>query len=130
MEKWGVLAQLLKNVNRFIYGCDIAFNIKIGFSFQLPHQGLGVVIGPKTIIGDDVMIFQHVTLGSTVNGKQYSAPIIANNVMIGAGASILGNVKIGNNVRIGANAVVLNDVPDNCNAVGAPARFKLMEDSE
>lgn len=91
---------------------------------RLPHQGLGVVIGPAVVIGDNVTIFQNVTLGAKVNGEEYSAPIIGNNVVIGAGSCILGDVKVGNNVKIGANSVVLTDIPDNCLAVGAPAQIK------
>ena len=121
-------AQILKNVNRIIYSCDIAFNISIGSNLKLPHQGLGVVIGPEVVIGNNVTIFQNVTLGAKANGEKYSAPIIGDNVMIGAGACILGNVRVGNNVKIVANSVVLMDIPDNCMAVGAPAQIKKMED--
>lgn len=127
LRKWGV-AQILKNVNRIIYSCDIAFNISIGSNLKLPHQGLGVVIGPEVVIGNNVTIFQNITLGAKANGEKYSAPIIGDNVMIGAGACILGNVRVGNNVKIGANSVVLTDIPDNCMAVGAPAQIKKMED--
>ena len=93
----------------------------------MPHQGLGCVIGPNVVIGDNVAILQNVTLGAKGNGT-YNPPTIGNGVMIGAGAAILGDVKIGNNVRIGANSVVLSDVPDNCIAVGAPARIKCLEE--
>lgn len=121
-------AQLFKNINRFIFCCDIAYDIQLGYGLHLPHQGLGVVIGPETVIGDNVTIFQHVTLGAKVNGKGYSAPTIGNNVVIGAGACILGDVHIGNNVYIGANAIVLKDVPDNCMAIGVPAQIRMMEE--
>ena len=76
------------------------------------------------MIGDNVTIFQNVRLGVKVNGEEYSAPIIGNNVVIGAGSCILGDVKVGNNVKIGANSVVLTDIPDNCLAVGVPAQIK------
>lgn len=118
------VAQLLKNINRVFYSCDIAFNITLGNNLRLPHQGLGVVIGPAVVIGDNVTIFQNVTLGAKVNGEEYLAPIIGNNVVIGAGSCILGDVKVGNNVKIGANSVVLTGIPDNCLAVGAPAQIK------
>jgi serine O-acetyltransferase len=87
-----------------------------------------VVIGPKVVIGDNVTIHQNVTLGAKSNGESYVSPTIGNNVMIGAGAVILGNVNIGNNVWIGANAVVLSDVPDYCTVVGIPA--KIVEKKE
>lgn len=121
-------AQLLKNINRVIYSCDIAFNIQIGHGLKLPHQGLGIVIGPQVVIGDNVTIFQNVTLGQKANGNKYSAPIIGDNVLIGAGSCVLGNVRIGNNVKVGANSVVLTDIPDNCLAIGAPAQIKKMEE--
>lgn len=120
----GVLPQLVKNINRVIFGCDVSYNILLGNNLKLPHQGLGVVIGPKVVIGDGVTIYQNVTLGAKANGKEYTAPVIGDNVVIGAGACILGNVRIGNNVRVGANAVVLSDVPDDCIAVGAPTIIK------
>lgn len=123
-QKTGGIAQLLKNINRVIYGCDISFKISIGNNLKLPHQGLGVVIGPNVVIGDSVTIFQNVTLGAKANGEKYKAPIIGDNVMSGAGACILGSIKVGNNVKIGANSVVLTDIPDNCVAVGALAQIK------
>jgi serine O-acetyltransferase len=70
-----------------------------------------------------VTIYQNVTLGAKSNGGGYASPTIGDNVMIGAGVAILGNVNIGNNVLIGANAVVVSDVPDNCTVVGIPAKI-------
>lgn len=88
------------------------------------HQGLGIVIHPNAIIGEYNVIRQHVSIGTNAkSGEGSLAPVIGNHVMIGAGACILGNITIGNNVTIGANAVVLDDVPDNCIAVGVPARI-------
>lgn len=82
-----------------------------------------MVIHPNAIIGENVVIRQHVSIGTNAKpGQGGLAPKIGNNVMIGAGACILGNITIGDNVSIGANAVVLCDVPDNCIAVGVPAR--------
>ena len=85
---------------------------------------MGVVIGETTIIGDDVKMFHGVTLGGTGNQKGKRHPTIGNNVEIGAGAKVLGDITIGNNVRIGANAVVLKDVPKDHIAVGVPAKIK------
>ena len=106
-----------------IYGCDISYKITLGEGLKLPHQGNGVIIGPNTVIGNNVTIYQHVTLGAKANGETYAAPTIGNNVMLGAGCAILGNVTIGNNCLIGANAVVTEDVPDNCTVVGIPGRI-------
>ena len=85
-------------------------------------HGVGVVIGETAIIGNDVIIYQQVTLGgvSTSQGKRH--PTIGDNVVIGAGTKVLGNITIGNNVKIGANSVVIKNVPDNATAVGIPAR--------
>lgn len=127
LKNRGVLPQLVKNINRVFFECDVSFDISLGNNLKLPHQGLGVVIGPKVVIGNNVTIYQNVTLGAKVNGQEYTAPVIGENVIIGAGACVLGNVKIGNNVRVGANAVVLSDVPDDCLAVGVPAINKRME---
>lgn len=110
----GGVAQFLKNVNRLIFSCDISFDSLIGNNLKLPHQGLGVIIGPKIKIGNNVKIYPNVTLGAKLNNEKYSYPIIGDNVIIGTGARILGNVRIGNNVKIGANSVVLTDIPDNC----------------
>jgi serine O-acetyltransferase len=93
----------------------------IGRRLFIDH-GTGVVIGETTIIGDDCTIYQGVTLGGTGKDKGKRHPTLGNNVMVGAGAKVLGPIKIGNNVRIAAGAVVLNDIPDGCTAVGVPAR--------
>lgn len=122
------VAQFLKNVNRLIFSCDISFDSSIGNNLKLPHQGLRVIIGPKIKIGNNVKIYPNVTLGAKLNNEKYSYPIIGDNVIIGTGARILGNVRIGNNVKIGANSVVLTDIPDNCLAVGVPARIIRKEE--
>lgn len=119
---WGGTAQLLKNINRMVFSCDISYKVRIGKNLRLLHQGLGVVIGPGVVIGDNVLIAQNVTLGGKQNGKGYDVPVIGDNVMIGAGAKILGGVHIGSNVQIGANAVVLTDIPNNVMAAGIPAK--------
>ena len=120
--KFGGVSQLLKNLNRMIFACDISWRVKIGDNFQLPHQGLGVVIGPGVEIGDNVLIYQNVTLGGKNNYGEYVTPKIGNNVMIGAGTKILGNVHVGDNVIIGANSVVLSDVQDGYVVAGIPAK--------
>lgn len=93
----------------------------IGRRLFIDH-GTGVVIGETTEIGDDCTIYQGVTLGGTGKDKGKRHPTLGNNVMVGSGAKVLGPIKIGNNVRIAAGAVVLTDIPDNCTAVGIPAK--------
>ena len=102
-------------------GIDIHPGATIGRYFFIDH-GTGVVIGETTEIGDDCTIYQGVTLGGTGKDTGKRHPTLGNNVMVGAGAKVLGPIKIGNNVRIAAGAVVLTDIPDNCTAVGIPAR--------
>ncbi|MDD3833736.1 MAG: serine O-acetyltransferase [Oscillospiraceae bacterium] len=94
----------------------------IGRRLFIDH-GTGVVIGETTIIGDDCTIYQGVTLGGTGKDKGKRHPTLGNNVMVGAGAKVLGPITIGNDVRIAAGAVVLNNIPDGCTAVGVPARI-------
>ena len=94
----------------------------IGKRFFIDH-GTGVVIGETTVIGDDVTIYQGVTLGGTGKDKGKRHPTLGNNVMVGSGAKVLGPFKVGNNVKIAANAVVLETIPDNCTAVGVPAHI-------
>lgn len=94
----------------------------IGRRLFIDH-GTGVVIGETTIIGDDCTLYQGVTLGGTGKDKGKRHPTLGNHVMVGAGAKVLGPIEIGNNVRIAAGAVVLDKIPDNCTAVGVPARI-------
>ena len=95
---------------------------KIGNNFFIDH-GAGVVIGETAIIGDNVLIYHGVTLGGVSSAKTKRHPTIGNNVVIGAGAKVLGDILIGDNVKIGANAVVLNDVDNNNTVVGVPAKM-------
>lgn len=116
------LARLLSQVARFFTGIEIHPGAKIGKRFFIDH-GLGVVIGETAIVGDDVLLYQGSTLGGTgiIKGKRH--PTIGNNVVIGAGAKVLGNIVIGDNSYIGANAVVVKDVPSNSTVVGVPGRI-------
>lgn len=111
------LAKLIAKWSRFLTGVEIHPAAKIGKNLFIDH-GHGVVIGETAEIGDDCTIYQNVTLGGT--GKEHNKrhPTLKNNVVIGAGAKVLGNITIGNNVKIGANSVVLKDVPDDCTVVG------------
>lgn len=102
-------------------GVEIHPAVKIGKRFFIDH-GTGVVIGETAVIGDDVTIYQGVTLGGTGKDTGKRHPTIGNNVMIGAGAKVLGPLAIGDNSRIAAGAVVLSDIPSNSTAVGVPAK--------
>ena len=102
-------------------GIEIHPGAQIGKGLFIDH-GMGVVIGETTIIGDNCLIYQGATLGGTGKDKGKRHPTLGNNVLVGAGAKVLGPFKVGNNVKIAANAVVLNEIPDNCTAVGVPAR--------
>ena len=108
-------------------GADIHPAAEIGDYFFVDHA-TGIVIGETTIIGDHVIIYQGVTLGGVSTSKGKRHPTIGNHVVIGANASVLGNITIGNNVRIGAGSVVVkDDVPDNCTVVGVPGRVVKRE---
>ncbi len=102
-------------------GIEIHPAAKIGRRFFIDH-GTGVVIGETAVIGDDVTIYQGVTLGGTGHHTGKRHPTIGNNVLIGAGAKVLGPFKVGDNTNIAAGAVVLNEIPPNSTAVGVPAR--------
>ena len=109
-------------LTRIITGIEIHPKAQIGERLFIDH-GEGVVIGETTIIGNDVLIYQQVTLGGTGSEHGKRHPTIGNNVIIGAGAKVLGNITIGDNVRIGAGSVVIDNVPDNCTVVGIPGRI-------
>lgn len=111
----------------FVTGSNaISARSQIGEGTKFYHRGLGCVVHAKTVIGKNCIIFQNVTIGSKwPNGVcEGDAPIIGNDVFIGAGAVLLGNIRIGDKAIIGANAVVTNDIPDGTVAVGIPARIK------
>jgi len=115
-------ARWLSQMTRWMTGIEIHPGAKIGKRFFIDH-GMGVVIGETSIIGDDVLLYQGVTLGGTGLEKGKRHPTIGNNVVIGTGAKILGNITIGDNSYIGANAVVIKDVPSNSTVVGVPGRI-------
>lgn len=115
------IARMISGITRIITAVDIHPGAKIGRRVFFDHA-TGIVIGETTIIGNDVLIYQGVTLGgvSTAKGKRH--PNIEDGVVIGGGAKVLGNITIGENSKIGANSVVVKDIPANCTAVGIPAR--------
>ncbi len=118
------IARLISHISRFLTGIEIHPGAKIGRRFFIDH-GMGVVIGETTEIGDNVLIYQGVVLGGVSLSKGKRHPTVGNNVVIGAGAIVLGNIKIGDNARIGAGSVVLKDVPEGATVVGVPARVSL-----
>ena len=117
-----LLARLLSQVARFLTGIEIHPGATIGKRLFIDH-GMGVVIGETTIIGDDCVLYQGVTLGGVGTGehKVKRHPTLLNNVMVSAGAKVIGDVTVSNNSIVGAQTVVLKDVPDNCTVVGVPA---------
>lgn len=121
-KKLYFLARSVSQLARFITGIEIHPGAKIGKGLLIDH-GSGVVIGETAEIGDNCLIYQGVTLGGTGKecGKRH--PTLGNNVMVGAGARVLGPFTVGDNAKIAANAVVLNEVPPNATAVGVPARI-------
>lgn len=116
-----IVPRFLSHLGRFLTGIEIHPGATIGANVFIDH-GMGVVIGETAIVGDFCLIYQNVTLGGT--GKQLGKrhPTLGENVVVGAGAKVLGNISIGNNVRVGAGAVVLQDVPNDCTVVGVPGR--------
>lgn len=114
-------ARLISQTSRFLTGIEIHPGAKIGCGLFIDH-GTAVVIGETAEIGENCTIYQGVTLGGTGKGTGKRHPTLGNNVMVGAGAKVLGPFKIGNNTKIASNAVVLEAIPDNSTAVGIPAR--------
>jgi len=128
-----MLARLWSQNNRFWTGIEIHPGAVLGEGLFIDH-GAGIVIGETTVIGKNCVIYQGSTLGGTGKETGKRHPTLGDNVMVGCGARVLGPITIGNNVKIAANAVVLKDLPDNCTAVGVPARVvrqdgvKLVQD--
>jgi serine O-acetyltransferase len=120
-----ILPRFVSQISRFLTGIEIHPGAKIGRRFFIDH-GMGVVIGETAEIGDDVLIYQGVTLGGTGNEQGKRHPTIGHNVVIGTGAKVLGSIQIGNNVKIGAGSVVVRPVPDNSTVVGIPGRIVRM----
>lgn len=121
-----VIPRLTSHLSRFLTGIEIHPGAQIGRRFFIDH-GMGVVIGETTIIGDDVTLFQGVSLGGTGKEKGKRHPTIGNNVVIAAGAKVLGNITLGDNVKVGAGAVVLSSVPHDCTVVGVPGRIVVRD---
>jgi len=116
-----LLARLVAQAARWVTGVEIHPGATIGRGFFIDH-GMGVVIGETTEIGDYVTLFQGVTLGGTGKEKEKRHPTLGNHVVVGSGAKVLGNIRIGDFVKIGANSVVLRSVPSNSTVIGIPGR--------
>ena len=123
LRKWRVpfLPRVLSQLGKWITGIEIHPGARIGKGLFIDH-GMGVVIGETSVIGDNVTLFQGVTLGGTGKEKGKRHPTLGNNVVVGAGAKILGSIHVGNDVQVGANAVVIRNVPDDSTVVGIPGR--------
>jgi len=117
-----LVGRLLAQFSRWITGVEIHPGAIIGHGFFIDH-GMGVVIGETTEIGDFVTLFQGVTLGGTGKEKGKRHPTLGNHVVVGSGAKVLGNIRIGDFVKVGANSVVLRSVPSNSTVIGIPGRI-------
>ena len=122
---WFWLARFVSHLARWLTGIEIHPGARIGRRFFIDH-GMGVVIGETAVIGDDCTLYHGVTLGGTTWKKVKRHPTLGNNVVVGAGAKVLGPIEVGDYARIGSNAVVVKDVPDHVTVVGIPGR--ILED--
>lgn len=124
-----VLPRLLSHLNRFLTGIEIHPGAKIGEGFFIDH-GMAVVIGETTEIGNNVVLYQGVTLGGTSLRREKRHPTLGNNVVVGAGARLIGAITIGDNVKIGTGSVVIKSVPHNATVVGVPGRVVEVRDPD
>ena len=125
--KLKLIARIFSHLGRILTGIEIHPGAQIGRRFFIDH-GMGVVIGETAIIGDDCTLYHGVTLGGTTWKKGKRHPTLRDNVVIGAGAKVLGPITLGNNSKVGSNAVVVTDIPNDSTAVGIPA--KIIESGE
>ena len=122
-----VTARLISTVSRLLTGIEIHPGAQIGKRFFIDH-GLGVVIGETAVIGDDVLLYQGVTLGGTGKDRGKRHPTLGNRVVVGTGAAVLGDIRLGDDVRVGAGSVVVHSVPDGATVVGIPGRIVRTRD--
>ncbi|MBB6455209.1 serine O-acetyltransferase [Salirhabdus euzebyi] len=120
------IARVISQISRFFTGIEIHPGAKIGRRFFIDH-GMGVVIGETCEIGDNVTLFQGVTLGGTGKEKGKRHPTVKNNALIATGAKVLGSITIGENSKVGAGSVVLHDIPDNSTVVGIPGKVVIQD---
>lgn len=137
LKKIPIIPKILMSVNRIIFSCDIPYTADIHTTVKFGHNGLGTVIHPKAVIGKNTLVMQQVIVGGNMGknrmskGEKITYPVIGKNVLIGAGAKILGPITIGDNAQIGAGSVVLNNVPKNGVVVGVPAKvIKILSETE
>src|SRR6201984_401462 len=119
-----LLARWLSEIARWLTGIEIHPGAEIGHRLFIDH-GMGVVIGETSVVGDDVTLYQGVTLGGTGKDKGKRHPTLGNGVVVGTGAKVLGNITVGDNCRVGAGSVVLRSIPDNSTIVGVPGHIVL-----
>ncbi|CAL5975700.1 Serine_acetyltransferase [Hexamita inflata] len=125
-----IIPRLISQVSRFLTGIEIHPGAQIGQCLFIDH-GMGVVIGQTAIIGDYCLLYQGVTLGGTGNEVGKRHPTLGNNVVVGSGAKVLGNIQLGDNVKVGAGSVVLKSIPADCTVVGVPAKIvKQKQDNQ
>jgi serine O-acetyltransferase len=120
-QGWFTLARVISQFSRTLTGIEIHPGATIGRRFFIDH-GMGIVIGETSEIGNDVLMYQNVTLGGTGKEAGKRHPTIGNDVVIGTGAKILGNIRVGDHVKVGAGSVVVRSVPDHSTVVGVPGR--------
>jgi serine O-acetyltransferase len=120
-RKWYVVARFISQFARFLTGIEIHPGARIGERLFIDH-GLGVVIGETAEVGDDVLLYQGVTLGGTGNRGGKRHPTVGHRVVVGTGASILGNIRLGDDAKVGAGSVVVHSVPEGATVVGIPGR--------
>ncbi|CAL6063356.1 Serine_acetyltransferase [Hexamita inflata] len=123
-----IVPRLISQISRFLTGIEIHPGAQIGQCLFIDH-GMGVVIGQTAIIGDYCLLYQGVTLGGTGNEVGKRHPTLGNNVVVGSGAKVLGNIQLGDNVKVGAGSVVLKSMPADCTVVGIPAKIVKQKDS-
>ena len=121
-RKVSFLPRFISHIGRFLTGVEIHPGATIGKGVFIDH-GMGVVIGETAIVGDYALIYQGATLGGTGKESGKRHPTLGKNVVVGAGAKVLGNINVGDNVRVGAGSIVLRDVPSDCTVVGIPGRI-------
>ena len=126
---WPFFPRWISHISRFLTGIEIHPGAQLGEGVFIDH-GMGVVIGETAIVGDNVTIYQGVTLGGTSLQRVKRHPTIGNNVVIGVGAKVIGNITVGENTKIGAASVVIKNVPANATVVGNPGRVVAVHDPD
>jgi serine O-acetyltransferase len=129
--KWHIpfLPRYISHISRFLTGIEIHPGATIGEGFFIDH-GMGVVIGETSVIGDNVTLYQGVTLGGTSHLRAKRHPTLGNNVVVGVGAQLIGDITIGDNTKVGAGSVVVSSVPANATVVGVPGRVVAMRNPD